>query len=69
MSYFQLHDVILPAMSLGDRFCVSRKDGTGGGGCTRRVQTAWTCLGSAVERSWLAPGGPFPGIVFGIYWT
>ena len=22
----------LPAMSFGDRFCVSRKDGTGGGG-------------------------------------
>ena len=30
------------------------------GGCTRRVQTAWPCLGSAVERSWSALGGPFP---------
>ena len=29
------------------------------GGCTRRVQTAWPCLGSAVERSWSALGGPF----------
>ena len=26
------------------------------GGCTRRVQTAWPCLGSAVERSWSAHG-------------
>ena len=30
------------------------------GGCTRRVQTAWPCLGSAIERSWSALGGPFP---------
>ena len=28
------------------------------GGCSRRVQTAWPCLGSAVERSWSALGGP-----------
>ena len=27
------------------------------GGCTQRVQTAWPCLGSAVERSWSALGG------------
>ena len=25
-----------------------------------RVQTAWPCLGSAIERSWSALGGPFP---------
>ena len=24
------------------------------GGCTRRLQTAWPCLGSLVERPWLA---------------
>ena len=30
------------------------------GGCTRRVQTALPCLGSTVERSWSALGGPFP---------
>ena len=30
------------------------------GGCTRRVKTAWPCLGSTVERSWSALGGPFP---------
>ena len=29
------------------------------GRCTWRVQTAWPCLGSALERSWLALGGPF----------
>ena len=33
------------------------------GGCTRRVQTAWPCLGSAVERSWSALGGPFPSFL------
>ena len=33
------------------------------GGCTRRVQTAWPCLGSAVERSWSALGGPFPSVL------
>ena len=30
------------------------------GGCTWRVQTAWLCVGSVVERSWSALGGPFP---------
>ena len=29
------------------------------GGCTRRVQTAWLCLGSLVQKPWLALGGPF----------
>ena len=33
------------------------------GGCTRRVQTAWPCLGSAVERSWSALGGSFPSFL------
>ena len=48
------------AMSLEDRFCDSRKGGTGEvGGCTRRVPAAWPCLGSTVERSWSALGGPF----------
>jgi len=36
----------LLAMSLGDRFCVSRKGGTGQEGWyTQRVKTAWPCLG------------------------
>jgi len=29
------------------------------GGCTQRVQTAWPCLGSSLEATWLALGGPF----------
>ena len=28
------------------------------GGCTRRVQTAWPCLGSALNSPWLEPGRP-----------
>ena len=28
------------------------------GGCTWRVQTAWLLLGLAIERPWLALGGP-----------
>jgi len=49
----------LPAMTFQDRFCFSRKNGIrGGGGCTRRVQTAWPSLGSALEMPWLALGGP-----------
>ena len=41
----------LPAMPLGDRFYVRRK----GDEETRRVQTAWPCVGLAVERPWLGP--------------
>jgi len=29
------------------------------GGCTQRVQTTWPCLGSFLEATWLALGGPF----------
>ena len=36
---------------------MSRKGGTGGGTC--RVQTAWSCLCSAVEMAWFALGGVF----------
>ena len=39
------------AMSLG---LMSRKGGTGG---TQRVQAAWACLGSDIERPWLEMGG------------
>ena len=31
------------------------------GGCTRRVQTAWPRLGSALNSPWLEPGRPFLG--------
>jgi len=51
---------ILTSMSLGDRFCVSRKDGRGEvGGCTQRVQLAWLPRGLVVESPWLAMSGPF----------
>jgi len=29
------------------------------GACTRRGQTAWLCLGSSLQVTWLAMGGPF----------
>jgi len=46
------------AVSFGDRFCVSRKGRTRGGGWVYpQDATAWTCLCLAVERPWLAPGG------------
>ena len=48
-----------PAMSFGDKFHMGRKGGTGRGGCIRRVQISWQSLGSALERPWLALGGPF----------
>jgi len=47
----------LPTMSLGLRFCVSRKDGTGGGRWMH--PKAWPRLGSSLEVTWLALGGPF----------
>jgi len=44
--------------TFGDRFCFSRKGGIGGGGgCTRRVQTAWPSLGSTLKTPWLARVG------------
>ena len=45
-------------MSLLATSYVSRKGGMGEeGGSTGRVIKAWLCLGSAVERHWLALGG------------
>ena len=57
-----LHEIFQPvasllAMSLGDMYCLSRKGGTGEvGGCIQRVQTAWLCLGSGLERPCLGTG-------------
>jgi len=48
--------MLLPAMSLGLRFCTSRKGGKGQS--TWRVKTAWLLLGLAVERPCLPLGGP-----------
>ena len=47
-------------ISLGDRFCVTRKGGHGDvGGCTQRVQNTWTILGLAVRSPWLELGRQF----------
>ena len=52
--------ISFPAMSLGDRFCVTRKGRTGGGGrCTQRVQRPWPLVDSALKTPWLSLGGPF----------
>ena len=63
--------IILSASSCDFRQCpweicsvIAERAGQGKvGGCTRRVQTAWPCLGSVVERSWSAQGGPFPSFL------
>ena len=46
-------------MSLGDRFCTSRKDRTEDvGGCTQRVQMVWLHFSLAVEKPWLVQCRP-----------
>jgi len=42
----------LPAMSFGDRFCMSRKGGIGGGGWVHPMDanSMAVCLGSAQEK-------------------
>ena len=59
--------VSLLAMFFGDIGSVlAERAGQGEvGWFTDRVQTAWLCLGLALERPWLALGGPFP-FFFGI---
>ena len=55
-----------PAMSLGDRLCVSRKGGTRGGGWVHPKganSMAVSGLRAAVQRSWSALGRPFPPIL------
>ena len=52
------------AIRFEDRFCASRKGGTGGGqgevgGCTALADSTWWLLQLAVEKPWSAPGGPF----------
>ena len=48
----------LAAMSLGDRFCMSRKGGIVGGGWVH-PKGGNSMAVRYVERSWLALGGPF----------
>ena len=48
------------AIRFEDRFCASRKGGTGEvGGCTALAHSAWRLLQLAIERAWSALDGPF----------
>ena len=43
-----------------DRFCASKKGGTGGGGWyTALPDSAWRQFQLPVEKPWLMTGGPF----------
>ena len=47
------------AIRFEDRFCASRKGGTGGGGWVHRLaDSAWRLLQLAIERAWPALDGP-----------
>ena len=49
-----------PAMSLGDRLCVSRKGGTGGGGWVHpKGANSMAASGLSFEQPLLEPGRPF----------
>jgi len=56
----------LPAMSLGLRFCVSRKDGTGGGGYMHLKGANSIAASGLVFRSDLVGTGRTISIFFGI---
>jgi len=50
----------LLAVSLGDKFCVSRKGLTGGGGWVNpKGANSMAMSGLSSRRPWLAPWGPF----------
>ena len=54
--------VSVGAISFEDRFCASRKGGTGGGGlgrCTDLADSAWWLLQLAIEKAWSAMDGLF----------
>ena len=48
--------MLLPAMSFGDRFCMSRKWNRGRCLVYLKGATAWTYLGLVLEKLWLALG-------------
>jgi len=56
----------LPAMSFGFRFCVSRKDGTGGGGWMHQKGANNMATSGLVFRSDLVGTGRAISILFGI---
>ena len=48
----------IPAMSLGLRFCASRKGRTGGGGWVSALSLGYMAAsGLALKSPWLEPGG------------
>ena len=53
-----------PAMSFRNRFRVSRKGGTGGGGWVHPKGANSMAVSGllAVNSAWLEPGGPFLGL-------
>ena len=55
----------LPAMPFGDSARAERVGHGEVGDYTHWVQTAWPCLGSAVERPWVHTGWPI-SVLFGI---
>ena len=57
----------LPAMSLGLRFCVSRKGGTGGGGWVHTEGANSMAVSGLVFRSNLVSTGKAISILFGMY--
>ena len=56
----------LPAMSLGLRFCVSRKGGTGGGGWVHPKGANSMAVSGLVLRSDLVSTGRAVSVLFGI---
>jgi len=56
----------LPAMSLGLRFCVSRKGGTGGGGWVHPKSANSMAASGLVLRSNLVGTGRAISVLFGI---
>ena len=58
--------VALPAMCLGDRFCVSRKGGTGGGGWVHPKGANSMAVSGLRGRKVLVGTGRAISVVFGI---
>ena len=54
--HLTLATLSVSAIHFEDRFCASRKGGTGRGGWV--YPSWWQCL-AAVEKPWSVPGGPF----------
>ena len=54
------HMLSVGGICFEDRFCASRKGGTGGGGWVPLGDSAWRLYQQlVVEKPWSMPGGPF----------